>query len=113
MNTSIVARAALLTVSAFSLLSSAHAQGAKKSTSPISSSDADADADHTQERARWFSRGRVVPGKSAGELRHHAYQSKMESRGFRMAATRVPHRSKHHTPQLQSHLNLLSLLLLE
>jgi hypothetical protein len=61
-----------------SLPSLVQAQGAKKTTpeAPIS----DADADQEEQRAQWFLRGRVVPGKSSAELRHRAYQSKMQAR---------------------------------
>src|ERR1700732_3609083 len=65
------------------LISAAHAQGARKTTSEPSI--ADADADHVQERAEWFLRGRVVPGKSSAELRHRAYQAKMQARATRLA----------------------------
>jgi hypothetical protein len=60
-----------------------HAQGAKKTATetPI----ADADADHERERAEWFMRGRVVPGKSAAALRYRAYQAKMQARAARLA----------------------------
>ncbi len=65
----------------------AQAQGAKKTVpeTPI----ADVDADHVQERAEWFLRGRVVPGKSSAELRHRAYQSKMQARAARLARARA------------------------
>jgi hypothetical protein len=78
-----VVRASLLAVLPFLLFSIAHAQGAKKTApeSPI----ADADADHVQERSEWFLRGRVVPGKSSAELRHRAYQAKMQARAARLA----------------------------
>lgn len=63
-----------------SMPSNVDAQGAKKSTPAIS--NADADADHEEERSRWFLRGRILPGKSAAELRHRAYRSKMHSRAM-------------------------------
>jgi hypothetical protein len=71
------------------LLSIAHAQGSKKTApeTPI----ADADADHEQERSEWFLRGRVVPGKSSAELRHQAYQAKMQARAARLARARSAH----------------------
>ncbi len=69
------------------LISAAHAQGARKTTSETSI--ADADADHVQERAEWFLRGRVVPGKSSAELRHRAYQAKMQARATRLARARA------------------------
>src|ERR1022692_3070288 len=71
----------------FSLPLLAQAQGAKKSTpeTPI----ADADGDHEEQRAEWFLRGRSVPGKSSAELRHRAYQSKMQARAARLARARA------------------------
>ena len=71
-------RTSLLALLPFCLLSIVQAQGAKKTSpeTPI----ADADADHVQERAEWFLRGRVVPGKSSAELRHKAYQAKIRAR---------------------------------
>src|SRR5580700_9479488 len=82
-------RASLLTLLPFSLFSVAQAQGARKTASetPI----ADADADHVQQRAEWFLRGRVVPGKSSAELRHRAYQAKMQARAARLARTQATH----------------------
>ena len=59
-----------------------HAQGAKKTSLELPI--ADADGDHVRERAEWFSRGRVVPGKSAAALRHRAYQAKMRARSVRL-----------------------------
>jgi uncharacterized membrane protein len=81
------ARASLFALLPFSLLFTASAQGAKKTLpeSPI----ADADTDHVKERAEWFLRGRVVSGKSAAELRHRAYQTKMEARASRLARARA------------------------
>ena len=58
----------------------ANGQGAKI-TSPATL--ADEDADHVKERAAWFLRGRVVPGKAAAELRHRAYRAKMQARAAR------------------------------
>ena len=81
-----IVRASLLALLPFTLLSLAPAQGAKMTTpeTPI----ADADADHIQQRAEWFLRGRVVPGKSSAQLRHHAYQAKMRARAARLAGVR-------------------------
>ncbi len=61
----------------------AQAQGARKPLpeAPIR----DADGDHEAQRSEWFLHGRVVPGKSSAELRHRAYQIKMEARTARMA----------------------------
>src|SRR5258706_701799 len=78
-------RASLLAVLPFCFLLITEAQGARQTLpeTPI----ADADADHVQERAEWFRRGRVgvVPGKSSAELRHLAYQAKMRARAARLA----------------------------
>ncbi|MFZ0816092.1 MAG: hypothetical protein WAM78_11265 [Candidatus Sulfotelmatobacter sp.] len=76
-------RASLLALSLFSLLSIAHAQGAKKTATetPI----ANADADHEEQRSEWFLRGRVMPGKSSAELRLRAYETKMQSRAAQLA----------------------------
>src|ERR1700722_5792887 len=74
------ARTSLFIMFVLSMPSNADAQGAKKSTSAIS--NADSDADHEEERARWFLRGRTVAGKPAAELRHRAYRSKMQSRAM-------------------------------
>ena len=81
-----VLRASLLALSLFSLLSIAHAQGAKKTAqeTPI-----DADADHEEQRSKWFLRGRVVPGKSSAELRHRACEIKMLARTARVARARA------------------------
>jgi len=80
-------RAALLAFLPISLISVAQAQGARKTApeTPI----ADADSDHVQERAAWFLRGRVVPGKSSADLRHRAYQAKMQARAARLARARA------------------------
>ncbi len=82
-----VLRASLLALSLFSLLSAAHAQGAKATApeTPI----ADPDADHEEQRSEWFLRGRVVPGKSSAELRHRAYETKMQARAVRLARARA------------------------
>jgi hypothetical protein len=82
-------RASLLTLLPFCLLSISPAQGAKKTVpeTPV----ADADADHVQERAEWFLRGRVIPGKSSAELRHRAYQVKMQARAARLARAQAAH----------------------
>jgi hypothetical protein len=73
----------------FALLSNVSAQGTKKNLhqTPI----ADTDADLVKERGEWFLRGRLVPGKSAAELRHHAYQSKMQARAARLARAGTAH----------------------
>ncbi len=48
----------------------------------------DAEADHEQQRSEWFLRGRLVPGKSAAQLRHRAYLAKMQARAARARAAR-------------------------
>jgi hypothetical protein len=82
-----VVRVFLLALLPFSVISAGHAQGVRKITSETDV--ADADADHVQERAGWFLRGRVVPGKSSAELRHRAYQAKMQARAARLAHARA------------------------
>jgi len=77
-------------------LSIAQPQGAKM-TSPETTPVNDADADHVQERAEWFLRGRVVPGKSSAELRHRAYQAKMQARAAH-ADSQLPPSSGTWTP---------------
>src|ERR1700747_3503161 len=82
-------RTSLLALLPFCWLSIVQAQGAKKTSpeTPIT----DADADHVQERAEWFLRGRVVPGKPSAELRHRAYQAKMQARAARLARAQAAH----------------------
>jgi hypothetical protein len=84
-----VVGSSLLTLLPFCLLSISPAQGAKKAgpDAPV----ADADADHVQERAEWFLRGRVIPGKSSAELRHRAYQAKMQARAARLVHAQAAH----------------------
>jgi len=84
-----VVRASLLSLLPFCLLSIAQAQGAKKTApqAPV----ADPDSEHVQERAEWFLRGRVIPGKSSAELRHRAYQVKMQARAVRLAHAQTAH----------------------
>ncbi len=67
--------------------STAQAQGAKKNVTTTSATD----DDHEQERAEWFLHGRTIPGKSAAELRHRAYQAKMQARAARLALARATH----------------------
>src|SRR5271155_947432 len=73
-----VVRVSLLALLPFSVFAIAHAQGAKKTAPEIPV--ADADADHEEERSEWFLRGRVIHGKPSAELRHRAYQAKMQAR---------------------------------
>ncbi len=53
--------------------------------------DSDLEKDHEQERAEWFLHGRTIPGKSAAELRHRAYQAKMQARAARLSLARAVH----------------------
>ena len=61
-----------------------HAQGTKPESSGALTRDSD--GDHVKERSEWFFRGRLVRGKPAAELRHRAYQAKLEMRARRAAA---------------------------
>lgn len=64
------------------------AQGAKQ---PIAQeSIRDSDSDHVKERNEWFFRGRLVPGKASAELRHRAYQAKMQARAQRAISAPAP-----------------------
>src|SRR5262249_11188203 len=49
---------------------------------------ADNGGNHFEKRAAWFARGRVMPGKSAAELRLRAYRAKMQMRAERRTQTR-------------------------
>ncbi len=82
-------RASLLALLAFSLPTIAQAQGAK--TTKTETPGGKADADHEKERAEWFLRGRLVPGKSAAELRHRAYQTKILARSARVSRSLAAH----------------------
>jgi len=82
-------RASLLVLLPFSLPTIAQAQGAK--TTKTETPAGKADADHEKESAEWFLRGRVVPGKSAAELRHRAYQTKMLARADRVSRSLAAH----------------------
>ena len=83
-----VVRASLFAILPFALLSAAQTQGAKKTPgTPI----ADTDTDHVKERAEWFSRGRVVPGRSAADLHRRAYDAKMRARAARAAFALAAH----------------------
>jgi hypothetical protein len=78
-------RVVLLALSLFFLISVFYAEDQgdnKNGATPASASD----ADHEEQRSAWFLRGRVVPGKSAAELRHRAYRAKMQARGSRARA---------------------------
>lgn len=80
-----VIRITLSAALSLGLIAAATAQGAKKVVP--ATSIADADTDHLAERAKWFLHGRVVPGKVAADLRHRAYQAKMQARIARAALT--------------------------
>jgi hypothetical protein len=80
----------------------AAAQGAKQ-TVP-NTPNPDADADHPEERAAWFARGRVIPGKSSAELRYPAYQSKLQTRATRMARAHAASSSVSHMHRRRSSL---------
>jgi hypothetical protein len=80
-----VLRASLPVLLPFFFLTSLQAQGAPAKT--VATPSRDADADHEKERADWFLRGRVVPGKSSAELRRRAYQAKMQARTARVSRT--------------------------
>jgi len=77
-------RVAVLILICFAVISIAQAQGAKQTVpeSPIP----DSDADHVKERSEWFFRGRLVRGKLSAELRHRAYQAKLQLRAQHAAA---------------------------
>ncbi len=77
------ARVSLFAISPFVLMCTAQAQGARPTTAQTSTREAD--ADHAKARAEWFMRGRVVPGKSAAELRRRAFETKMQARAARRA----------------------------
>lgn len=85
---SYVVRTSLLALFLISLQRITLAQGGKKPLpeTPIR----EADADHEEERSEWFLHGRVVPGKSSAELRHRAYQSKMQARALRPSRAQAP-----------------------
>jgi hypothetical protein len=63
----------------------AAAQGAKHKEAETPT--ADSDADHVEQRAAWFSHGRVIPGKSAAELRYRAFKAKLQLRAAHTAHT--------------------------
>lgn len=75
----VAALPALFSVSALPSL----AQGAKQKApdTPI----ADPDADHVEQRAAWFSHGRLMPGKSAADLRYRALKTKLQRRAAHTA----------------------------
>ncbi len=51
----------------------------------------DADADHVEQRSEWFLHGRLIPGRSAADLRRRAYESKMQARAARRAKAESAH----------------------
>jgi hypothetical protein len=58
-------------------------------STPHQGASADADRDHEHARDEWFLRGRLIPGKSAAELRHRAYLAKMQARTDRALRART------------------------
>jgi hypothetical protein len=64
-----------------SFLSSVCGQNTAKTA--VGARFADSDINDQKKNAEWFLRGRVVPGKSAAELRRRAYQMKMRARTAR------------------------------
>jgi hypothetical protein len=93
-----VVRSSLFPLLLVSMLPIAQGQGAKKFPPVISVGDAD--ADHLEQRAEWFLRGRIVPGKSNAELRHRAYQTKMRARSARAARAHVMQPNSQPLPSL-------------
>ena len=85
-------RATLFVLFPLLLMPLAQSQGANKNVTATSSAgeDTDRDKDHEEERSAWFLHGRTVPGKSAAELRHRAYQAKMQARAARLARAQTP-----------------------
>ena len=77
-------RSSLLTILQFAFFV-AQAQDAKT----LSTKSTDGDADYEQQRMEWFLRGRALPGKSAAELRHRAYEAKVKARRMRSARARM------------------------
>ncbi len=71
-------RVSLLALMPTFLLASAHTQTVRRSISEASV--ANARTNHSEKSSEWFLHGRMVPGKSAAELRHRAYQSKLQAR---------------------------------
>jgi hypothetical protein len=64
------------------------ASGQETKQSRPQNSVPNSDADHVAQRnkSEWFYRGRVIPGKPAGELRRRAYQAKLQMRAQHAAA---------------------------
>lgn len=82
-------RAALLATSVTIVALPVCAQSAE--FGPPKAATAQAENDHEQGRDEWFLRGRIIPGKSAAELRHRAYQAKMQARAARALRFRTDH----------------------
>ncbi len=80
-------RASALLILPLLAASTAQGQGAKKNVATTAVTD----NDHEEERAEWFLHGRTIPGKSAAELRHRAYQAKMQARTARLARAHALH----------------------
>src|ERR1700722_17815234 len=79
-------RVLALSAGCCSAVSSMLAQGVKQ-TLPQNPTP-DSDADHIKERNELFFRGRLVHGKSSAELRHRAYQAKLQMRAQHALARR-------------------------
>ena len=79
-------RVLALTAGCCSAVSSMLAQGVKQTLpqNPIP----DSDADHIKQRNELFFPGRLVHGKSSAELRHRAYQAKLQMRAQHALARR-------------------------
>jgi hypothetical protein len=90
------ARVLVVAVLLFFSFSTAQTQGARQTLPEMPIPDAD--ADHVQERSEWFLRGRVVPGKSSADLRHRAYQAKMQARSARLARVHPAHSNSQPPP---------------
>jgi hypothetical protein len=71
-------RASLLAPLLLSFLSIAQGQDAKKTVHETPA--AGADPHHVRQRSEWFLHGRLLPEKPSAELRHRAYQAKMQAR---------------------------------
>jgi hypothetical protein len=86
-----IVRTFLLVWSSLAMFSSARGQDAKPNSHQAATRHDD--VDHEQQGSEWFLRGRLVPGKSGADLRHRAYQAKMQARADRLARFRPAHPS--------------------
>ena len=76
-----------LLVLSLSVVSMAQVQGAKQNSALVPIPDPD--RGHIKERSEWFYRGRVEGGRPSAELRHRAYQRKLQMRAQRAVAARI------------------------